>query len=379
MEMQELKGGEGHFEASEVGSPRNRFARVLPDYQAAAMRVVADPYTNNSLDSRDVSTLDAVQPGMSGEFLQMANDFAAPRFSSYVGSRQSGGQYADYDKESEATIAALSRGQTMDPLAPGARYSEVDDAIKFTSYNVEVKGAARVIPDQSRANEDSGGQLLGRAVRFLTEMGLRDLETRLHSAVGAKGDWALSADGAGSVSAGFDFADDSKNNVVKWSAANSDPIKDVLDAVVAVAGRTGKRPNALLLGADVWSSLLTHSKFVTRVSGGQTTGAAMVTRQIVATLLGLDRVEVSWAVNAQGKFLFEKTAIVAYVPQTKSMNDPSAIMRVGWTGLNGAAADGTSIRTVRRDDRDADIVQARTAWAIVRQSRYLGVYFNSIV
>ena len=385
--MQSVTEGEpDHFNQAVVGNPQNRIARVLPAMHRAAMALVNDPasaYRANSLDSKDVNPLESISPQLSAEFVQMASDFAATRFSSYVGSRQSGGKFALYDAEADGSDPAkLQREQQLQPLAPGAKPAILDDVVNYGTYNVDVRSGARPVPDQSRANEDAGGQLMGRAMRFLMEAGLRDLEHRLFDEVGAKSDWGLSIDGHASArSTNFDPANDANNNAIRWTVANSTPIADVLAGVRAVAkASNGKRANVLLLSPNGWNALLTHPDITARIVGGATTtGPALVTAQVLATIFGLDRVAVSWVVDDKGEFLFGNNAILAYVPMTKGMNDPSAVIRVGWTGFMGSAADGTSVRTVRDELGSADIVQATTAWDIKQQGRSLGCFLSNIV
>ena len=370
--------GVDHFNEAAGPGVRNKFARFAPELNRAFHAMAMRPHMAAAPGATEVSPLKVVSPEMSAEWLQTAERYAGARFSSFVGSRQGGGEYADWDTE-----GALLRSQDLAPLAPGGTYRELDDKVEFKSYACLTRGGARVVADQTVANDDIGIDSYARAIRFLNEAGLQDLERRIHKAVGSKGDWALSADGAASRSTGFGFgtADD---DLPSWDrpatgAQASTPIDDVLAAGVAIAEKTGYSPNAMLMSPAVYVQLASHPTIVARINAGQTSGTAIVNRMVMASVFGLDRVEVSYARDASGNWLFGKNAILAYVPLTKGMNEPSAIMRVGWTGLRGDAGDGTSMKTIREESREADMVHLRTSWAIVQQSRNLGVFFNNIV
>ena len=363
-----------HFTDRVGGGVKNRYAEVAQDYANAAFAIV----TNTAPSPREVSPLERVNPQMAAEYAQMAGDFAGARFSSYVGHSQQGGQYAVYNE-----LGSIIRRTEMSPLAPGAEYDEVREDVKFEKFAAEVRGARRVVADQTRANEESN--TLQRAIRFLTELSLRDLESRIHAAIGAKTNWMFNADGVDSATvAGFNFADDSKNDISQWNrhgntaATQSDPVGDIMHGMEVVGKATNRTPDTLLITPPVKRALLTHPRIISRVGPG-TPGLVNPALEHVATLTGLRQIVESKMVTQSGGYLFGNNAILAYVPQTKSMDEPSAIMRVGWTGLQGAAPDGVSMRTVRAEQRDADMVLMRTAWDIVQQSTSLGVFFSNIV
>lgn len=387
MNMQVAANGVGHFEESLVGVPRSPMARIIPAIANVAHDIVVNPYRAEALmnaapGARDVSPFGVVTPAMQGEFLLMANNYAAPRASSYVGTRQGGGRFTQFDAEDDGSKPAAfirAANNQFGEIAPGAEYPEVDDKIGFGTYTCLVRGAARVVADQTVANEDVGVNVYARAVRFLLNLGYRDLEQRWWDAIGGTDKWALYGTGdAGNTSTPLTFQAGGRT-IKKWSVMGSDPIGNVLDAVNAVLNMSDIKPDTLVLSPRAWRVLLTHPSFVGRVNAGQTAGAAMVTRAAVAALLDIRNVEVSYMSTDKNQFLMGNDAVLLATPPTKSMDEPSAVMRVGWTGFMGENADGTSIRTVRKDDRDADIVQARTAWDIKQQSNVLGVYFSEIV
>jgi hypothetical protein len=70
-----------------------------------------------------------------------------------------------------------------------------------------------------------------------------------------------------------------------WSGS-SDPIIDVLNLKRAVANQVGIRPNSMVIGANVYDSLLTNAKILDRI---KYTTADSIDTEILARYFGLSR------------------------------------------------------------------------------------------
>lgn len=83
----------------------------------------------------------------------------------------------------------------------------------------------------------------------------------------------------------------------QWSdfSGTSDPIKDVETAKEVVRKQTGKRPNIILMGAQVFASLKQHPKIVDRM---KYTGRDIATPEILASLFSVKEVVVGDSVYA---------------------------------------------------------------------------------
>lgn len=112
----------------------------------------------------------------------------------------------------------------------------------------------------------------------------------------------------------------------QWSHVDSKPAKAVRDASEVVRGKIGKRPNLLLLGGSVFSSLQENPSIIERL---KYTGRDSVTKEMLAQLFGVERVEVGDAVYANDNDEFVdvwgKHAVLAYVNVSSlaSMGTPS--------------------------------------------------------
>lgn len=100
-----------------------------------------------------------------------------------------------------------------------------------------------------------------------------------------------------------------------WSDLSaSDPIANIETAKDAVRAATGKRPNTIVMGAKVMSSLRQHSKIVDRI---KYTGRDIATPELLAALFGVQRVLVGDAIysNDAGTAFTDvwgKDVVVAY-------------------------------------------------------------------
>lgn len=88
---------------------------------------------------------------------------------------------------------------------------------------------------------------------------------------------------------------------VKWGNDASDPIKDIADGVEAIRRKTGKKPNVLVLGAQVWAKVQYHAKVIERI---KYTGRDVATTELFAKLVNVEKVVVGEAISVDGKDQF---------------------------------------------------------------------------
>jgi len=111
----------------------------------------------------------------------------------------------------------------------------------------------------------------------------------------------------------------------KWSDPDSDPIAQMEDYREAVRASTGVYPNVLQLSALAFSALKTNVKVREQF---KYTSADSITKEMLAKLFNLEKVEVGEAVSADDAGVFTdvwgNNAVLAYVPQNPSgMEEPS--------------------------------------------------------
>lgn len=102
----------------------------------------------------------------------------------------------------------------------------------------------------------------------------------------------------------------------QWSdATGSDPMGVVETAKEAIRQQTGKRPNVMVMGAQVFAKLKTHSKVLDRI---KYTGRDVATADLLASLFGVQQVLVGDSINASDAGVFSDTwgkfVVLAYTP-----------------------------------------------------------------
>lgn len=142
---------------------------------------------------------------------------------------------------------------------------------------------------------------------------------------------------------GTDETTPTGNQFIKFSNGNSDPIKFIDDKKTAMQESTGRTPNRLALGANVFNALKQHAAILERVKyGGSTANPASVTLNVLAQLFGVDQVVVlqsimnkaEFGADAKMEFIGDPNAmLLAYATPNPSIEEPSAGYIFTWDML----------------------------------------------
>lgn len=132
----------------------------------------------------------------------------------------------------------------------------------------------------------------------------------------------------------------STNEFLQWNDGSSNPVTDIKLAMRAFRDRTGLRATSAVVTADVWDTLELHPDIIGLVSGGATTTVpALVNPDIVARILGLQKLHVMEAIeNTAGEGLAQSTAKIAskkmliYRSAPAGRKIASAMTWFGWRG-----------------------------------------------
>lgn len=130
---------------------------------------------------------------------------------------------------------------------------------------------------------------------------------------------------------------------IKWSNDNSDPIKFIADQKLEMHQQTGRTPNKLAIGANVFNALRQHPAILERVKyGGSTANPASVTKNVLAQLFEIDELVVLMSIMNQAKqgaeadmqFIGDPDAVLlAYATSAPSVDEPSAGYIFTWDML----------------------------------------------
>lgn len=273
---------------------------------------------------------------------------------------------------------------TMAKRAPGTESAGDGFGLDNTpTYFCDKWALHKDIDDDLRANADDPLNLDRDTTLFLAQKAMLNRETNFVTNYFSTGIWTGANVDVTGVS-----ASPAGNTVLQWNDTNSTPITDVKTYATTVQGKTGYRPNKIVLGRQVWDKLSEHPDIVARIQySSSNTNPAIVSKQAVAALFELDQVLVMEAVKnsaAQGAtdsiaFIGGKSALLVYAAPSPSIMEPSAGYTFSWTGLLGAGAMGGRTKTIRLDWKNSDRVEVEQAYAQSVVAASLGVFFATIV
>jgi hypothetical protein len=299
---------------------------------------------------------------MSVAFLQDQRDFVASRVFPMLPVAKQSDQFFVYDKKQWFRSDSQKR-------APGTPSAGSGYTLSTDSYRADVWAVHKDVDDQTRANADVPINVDREAVDFVMQQQLIRKEKEWMAAYFTTGIWSS------------DFTPGTL-----WSAASSDPIKDVRAQKRVIFRQTGRMPNKLVVSPDVDDILKDHPTIVERIKYTQ---FADVDNQILARLLGLEEYLVANAIEdmepeSEGgvedlQHLASKDALLVYAAPRPGIMTPSAGYTFAWTGLFGASEQGNRIKRFRMEELASDRVESEMAWDLKLVSPELGIFFNNAI
>lgn len=307
-------------------------------------------------------------------FLQEADKFIADRVFPNIPVAKQSDRFYTYDR-------GMFNRDEMQERAPGAEAAEVGYTVDNTpTYFAKVYALHVKVPDERRANADSVLQPDREATELLIHKAMIKRESLWATKFFATGIWAEERAGVAAAPAGTQF--------LRWDVAGSTPLKDLRGGKQAVKRRHGFEPNKLILGSDVWNTLVDHADFVDRLNRGQTpVGPAKVNRAQLASILEIEEVMVAdgvvntaleGAANVHS-FVLGKHALLVYAAPRPGLMVPSGGYTFSWTGFLGAAPQGFRIFKLRDDKAHSDWVEIEMAFDQKLISSELGAFFLNAV
>jgi len=307
-------------------------------------------------------------------WIQQQDAFVATQVFPNVPVAQQSNRYFTYQRDDFFRTEASLR-------APGTESSGSGFRIDNTpNYYANVYAVHKDIDDQIRANQDSVLSMDRDATIWASQQMLIKRDALWASTYFTTSVWTGGSGADQTGVAGVPGA----NQFKQWDQAGSTPIEDIRNQRILVAGKTGYRPNKLVLGANVWRVLQDHPEFLDRIKYTQ---RGMVTTDLLAAVLELDQVVVAYSVQSTNvetqteatSFIFGKQALLAYSAPAPSLMTPSAGYTFSWTGYVGAGPMGNRISTFRMEHLKSDRVEAEMAFDMKVIAPELGVFFTSAV
>lgn len=142
---------------------------------------------------------------------------------------------------------------------------------------------------------------------------------------------------------GVDSVTPSEKQFIKFSNGNSDPVAFIDQKKTDMEQSTGRMPNRLALGVNVFNALKKHPAILERVKyGGSTLNPATITENVLAQLFGVERITVQRSImnkaelgqTANMQYIGDPNAfLLAYATDTPSIEEPSAGYIFTWDML----------------------------------------------
>lgn len=291
-----------------------------------------------------------------------ARSFVADKVFPIVPVQKQSDKYFVYRRSDWHRTQAENRADATE--SAGSGYNLTTDG-----YSAVVRAVHKDVGDQVRANSDEPINMDRDATQWVTQQLLLDRERRFVESHMQSGIWA-----------------DDVTPATGWSDPDSDPIGDIADQGLVIAGATGIRPNKLVIGADVWKALKNHPDILDRIKYTQ---RGIVTVDLLAALFDVDEVLVTWAVlndtdedpaggSEDSAFMVTESALLCYANPSPSILQPSAGYTFGWTGLLGTAAAGAPrISRIPVPLKKADRIEGEMAYDQKVVAPELGIFFES--
>ena len=147
----------------------------------------------------------------------------------------------------------------------------------------------------------------------------------------------------GNEKSGIDSTSPNSSQFIKFSNENSDPVEFIDTEKTSMHQETGRMPNRLALGVNVYNALKHHPAILERVKyGGSTVNPAYVTENVLAQLFGVERLVVLNSIMnkaAMGEdgdigYIGDPNAfLLAYATNAPSIEEPSAGYIFSWDML----------------------------------------------
>jgi hypothetical protein len=272
----------------------------------------------------------------------------------------------------------------MRKRGPGTESQGTGFEVATTPYLCDLFALHVDVSDIVRANADGAINMDRESTSLLVQQAMikREKTWAARALVGAS--WTSTQTGVASASPGA-------NQFTRWDFAGADPVAQILawKRIVQITNFTGKRPNVLVIGQEVWDALLTNASIMDRLKYGQTQGRpAQVTMSAVAQLLELDEIIVGSSVevtSAEGvtpvtaATIIGKKGLLFYRPSAPGMMTPSAGYTFSWRGYHGMTDMGHRIKKFRMEPIASDRIEVEMAYDQRVISADLGVFLDVMV
>ena len=302
--------------------------------------------------------VDQALTNISLAYAQETNTFIADRVFNKVSVDKLSNKYHVFTKSDYLRGVAEMR-------APGSPTAGANFTLSQDTYSCDQFGVHMDVDDLVARNSDEGVNILTSAAQYVTEKLLQKRDQEFAAAAFTTSTWTGSSTG-GDITPG-----------TLWSASGGTPIKDIQTEQDAVYSKTGRKPNVLVLGRDVYTALRDSEDVLDRVKFSE---RGIVTTDLLASLFDVDEVMVASSIvnsanegaTASFSYIFDPDdALLVYRPPNPGLMTPAG----------GYMFEFEPIRALRyrMDQNHSERIEAVSTFDFKVTGADLGVFFNECV
>lgn len=309
--------------------------------------------------------VDRALTNISVAYAQDANQFIHRRVFPVVNVSNASNKYFIYTKSYWLRTEAKKRAPSSESAGSGFN-------LETATYTCDRYAVHQDLDDAIVANQDAPIDLRRDATLHVTYQILLQMELDWQAGFFVASTWTGSTTGS-DITPG-----------TTWDDAASTPIEDIKAQKIAIQEKTGRTPNKLVLGPEVWNKLSDHPDLLDRIKHTQ---RGVLTKELAAQMFEVEEVLVPMATrNTAGEgatatmdFVYGKNALLVYAAPSPGLMTPSGGYVFNWTGYLGAAQGGMQIKRFRMEHLNSERVEAEAAYDMKVVSADVGTFFSAVV
>jgi len=322
----------------------------------------SDVHVNRPLGSIAVATI------------QDAKDFIHSQVFPIVSVAKQSDRYFTYDRSYWFRAGAEKRAPATESAGSGWKIDSTP------TYFAEVFAYHVDLDDYTIQNSDEPIDLHRDAVEFCTQKMMLRREKLFVQKYMAPGVWGglVTTNGLGQK-VPTDFTPS-----VSWSNDNSNPIADIAKMKTEIKRTTSLTPNIMVVSHDVNERLKQHPMVLSRILYSQ---LGIATEQLLAQFFGVDKYLVAGAVENSAQegqvgdydFITDNKFLLTYAPNSPGILKPTGGYIFSWSGMYGASALGSRIKTMRLEHLSAERIEMEMAFDFHQVSADLGILGTNLL
>lgn len=187
---------------------------------------------------------------------------------------------------------------------------------------------------------------------------------------------------------GVDTTTPASDQFIKFSNGNSDPVAFIDERKTTMEQNTGRMPNRIAIGVNVFNALKKHPAILERVKyGGSTANPATITENVLAQLFGVEKLTVQRSImnkaelgqKADMGYIGDPNGfLLAYATDSPSIDEPSAGYIFTWDMLG----DGNVMPVLSYDGESgthSEFIEGLMATDMKKTADDLAMYFMEAV